>query len=226
MFDISFGPNFEKLYETAIKIKNTEDTSMFYFRNLIRELGLYDDGRLVYHDENQYINIRSGIWQEPSQFGSLLSFLTNQKINSYCEIGPFQYWSFVLICAALSRNTENLKTVGVDKLHNVPFEISQILKKLNIDHVHYTRDSFYIKDQIFELVFIDADHSYQGVKNDWINVGQYSKICLFHDINDFNIKNDPKDQDGPRRVFEEVEGAKITFTTNNPVMGIGVVFPK
>jgi hypothetical protein len=226
MFNLSFGPDFEKLYETALKIKNTKDTSMFYFRDLIRDLGIYDDGRLVYFEENKYINPRSEIWQEPSQFGSLLSFLSNQKINTYCEIGPFKYWSFVLICAALSRNTNNIKALGVDYMHNPCLEITQILKKLNIDHTHYTRDSHYIKDRVFDLVFIDADHSYHGVKTDWINVGQYANICLFHDINDINVKNCERDQDGPRRVFEELEGAKITFTTNNPVMGIGVVFPK
>jgi hypothetical protein len=226
MFDLSFGLDFEKLYQTALKIKNTQDTSMFYFRDLIRELGIFDDGRLIYFEENKYINSRSGIWQEPSQFGSLLSFLTNQTVNSYCEIGPFKYWSFVLICAALSRNTDNIKAVGVDNLHNPPLEITQILKKLNINHIHYTRDSNYIKDQVFDLVFIDADHSYQGAKTDWDNVGQFSKICLFHDINDMYVKNCARDQDGPRKIFEELEGAKITYTTSNPVMGIGVVFPK
>ena len=81
MFNLSFGLDFEKLYQTALKIKNTQDTSMFYFRDLIRELGIFDDGRLIYFEENKYINSRSGIWQEPSQFGSLLSFLTNQTGN-------------------------------------------------------------------------------------------------------------------------------------------------
>ena len=226
MFDLDFELDFEKLYDTALKIQNTQDTSMFYFRDLIRNLGIFDDGREVYYEENKYINQRSGIWQEPSQFASLISFLTNQKINSYCEIGTFQYWSFVLICAALTRNTENLQAVGIDNLHNPPSQIIKILKKLNVNHTHHTMDSSCIKDQAFDLVFIDADHSYQGVKTDWINIGQFSKICFFHDINDENVKNSDRDQDGPRRVFEEIEGAKITFTTHNPVMGFGIVFPQ
>jgi len=225
-FNLNFGPDFDRLYKTALEIKNTKDISMFYFRDLIRDLGLHDDGCLVYFEENKYINAKSGLWQEPSQFASLLSFLCTQKIESYCEIGTYKYWSFVLICAALSRNTNNIKAVGVDYMHNPSLEIVQILKKLNINHIHYTRESNYIKDQVFDLVFIDADHAYEPTKKDWENVGQFSKICLFHDINHKWIKECPRDQDGPRRVFEELEGAKITFTTNNPVMGIGVVFPK
>lgn len=222
----NFGLDYEKLLDTAFKIKNTQDISMFYFRDLIRELGMFDDGCQVYFDENKYIRSNSGLWQEPSQFASLLSFLCTQKINTYCEIGTYKYWSFVLICAALSRNSDNIKAVGVDYANSPSFEITEILQKLNITHTHYVSESDYIKNREFDLVFIDADHAYEPTKKDWENVGKFSKICLFHDINHKWIKECPRDQDGPRRVFEELEGAKITFTTNNPTMGIGVVFPQ
>ena len=36
----------------------------------------------------------------------------------------------------------------------------------------------------FDLVFIDAEHSYQAAYNDWNNFGKYAKhLCVFHDVN-------------------------------------------
>ncbi len=37
--------------------------------------------------------------------------------------------------------------------------------------------------QKFDLVFIDADHSYMGAKYDWLNLGRYARKAVgFHDI--------------------------------------------
>jgi predicted O-methyltransferase YrrM len=34
----------------------------------------------------------------------------------------------------------------------------------------------------FEVIFIDGDHTYKGVVDDWINYGPLGQIIIFHDI--------------------------------------------
>lgn len=78
----------------------------------------------------------------------------------------------------------------------------------------------------YDFVFIDGDHSYQGVKADWENYGHLGKVVALHDI---------AGQPGCYRLWEELrqEYRTVEFThsrdgnVNNGVwMGIGVVFVK
>lgn len=39
------------------------------------------------------------------------------------------------------------------------------------------------KGESYDFVFIDADHSYDGAMQDYLNIGQYAKkLTVFHDI--------------------------------------------
>lgn len=72
----------------------------------------------------------------------------------------------------------------------------------------------------FEFVFIDGDHTYDGVKADWENYGPMGKIVAFHDIatvpevnkfwNEMRVST-------PYRFEEYVDTEKFSF-------GIGVIF--
>lgn len=78
----------------------------------------------------------------------------------------------------------------------------------------------------YDFIFIDGDHTYQGVKADWDNYGHLGKIVAFHDI---------AGQPGCYRLWEELRQKyrTVEFThsrdgnVNNGVwMGIGVLFMK
>jgi spore coat polysaccharide biosynthesis predicted glycosyltransferase SpsG len=181
---MNYDEKFSRLRNAALKIKHSENTSFFFMRDVIRDLGVRYDDRNLYYDEKIFMSKDSGLWQEPNQFASLLSFLSNQTCETYCEIGPCLGWSTVLICAALSVKNKSLKILGIDPYVIPDKQIAQIIEELGSDYFHTCETSDSLKNQKFDIVFIDGNHEYEWVSKDWHNIGQHSKICFFHDIND------------------------------------------
>ena len=71
----------------------------------------------------------------------------------------------------------------------------------------------------FDFGFIDGDHSYEGVKADWLNYGQMCKVVGLHDI--------AGPVEGCTRLWTEIKeaGHKTTeFVTPGKGFGIGIVF--
>jgi len=72
----------------------------------------------------------------------------------------------------------------------------------------------------FDFGFIDADHSYKGVKTDWENYGPMCKVIGFHDI-----INQPSEVD---RLWAELKPhfkhAEFTQSLGKHQLGIGIIF--
>jgi predicted O-methyltransferase YrrM len=73
----------------------------------------------------------------------------------------------------------------------------------------------------YDLVFIDGDHRYEGVKKDWENYGSLGKVVVFHDI----LKHPDGARNAPEvwRIWQEIEGNKSQFIAPDSLMGLGVV---
>jgi predicted O-methyltransferase YrrM len=73
----------------------------------------------------------------------------------------------------------------------------------------------------FDLVFIDGDHRYEGVKADWENYGRLGKVVVFHDI----VRHPDGARNAPQvwRLWQELEGNKSQFIGPDSLMGLGVV---
>ena len=66
----------------------------------------------------------------------------------------------------------------------------------------------------YNIVFIDADHSYEAAPADWLNYGPLGKIVGFHDI---------IGEVGVRQLWAELKAAYQTEEFAQSHMGIGVV---
>ena len=70
----------------------------------------------------------------------------------------------------------------------------------------------YTKDRRFDLVFMDGDHSYEGVKMASESIRPYlndAAMILFHDV---WFDEDPPPVGGPMRYLEEIGGEVVNFT--------------
>ena len=75
-----------------------------------------------------------------------------------------------------------------------------------------------------DFLFIDGDHTYEGVKQDYKMYSSLVKnggYIAFHDINDTQRHRDRNVYVG--KLWNELEGEKIEFNANSDWAGIGVI---
>jgi len=152
--------------------------------NLIRAFGIVCWGPPVFGDDEIFKNRHedmAGIYQTPIQMAEALVYLSQFKIESYCEIGVFQGGNFLFMSEYLRRFNSDIICTGIDPTDYLNFEIEAIIEKESwLRFYSFTSEA--LKKREWDLVFIDGEHEGGWVVKDWNNVGKYAKICMFHDI--------------------------------------------
>lgn len=212
-------------------LEKLTDPSYLEFR-LLPELGL-NDRHMDQYPSHLHAHCGTGIdsWQYPNQFSRYLHYLSTLNITSYAEIGCHKGGTFVITVEYLRRFNELKRAVAIDNWTRLKMkeycEIYDDVEYLNIG----SRDQPVIdvlQSQIWDLVLIDGDHSYQGVKADFETVKDHARIVAFHDIRNIMC---PGTQQMWRDIKTEYTNTQewceqydeVLLRMRGSIMGIGIV---
>jgi cephalosporin hydroxylase len=169
-------------------IRNADSEQLIdsnFLEQLIIKLGFNTE---VLREQPEIVKKNGGgllIWQYPNQFSKYLLLLQQQKISSYIEIGCRWGGTFVLTTEYLKMFNKMDTSVAVDIIDSPVIkyclmnEETSSFIKMNSQSEEFKN---YMKNNKFDLIFIDGDHTYQGVKNDYEISKESGKIFVFHDI--------------------------------------------
>lgn len=144
------------------------------------------------------------IQQIPEEYSALLSFFKNSNIKNYLELGVANGGSFLINSIFLQKTlslSECVDCLAYKDIPHVKQTEEKIISKINrlsglfpekqFNFFNSTTDDFFknIINKKYCCIFIDADHSYEGVSNDYRNSLNHIKkngYLLFHDIANHN----------------------------------------
>jgi hypothetical protein len=168
-----------------IKESNLSDLSNNeYLENLIVQLGFNTE---ILREQPKIVKDNGGgllIWQYPNQFSKYLCLLSEHKIQSYIEIGCRWGGTFVLTNEYLKMFNNVNKSVAIDIIDSPILNYCILNDETQFIKINSQTQLFknYMNKNYFDLIFIDGDHSYHGVKNDYEISKNSGKIFVFHDI--------------------------------------------
>ncbi len=163
-----------------------------YIENrLIPELGLNDESLHEQPAEfGDYFGKGLHLWQYPSQLARYLVWLAHnaKHVRNYTEIGCRWGGTFILVNEWLKKIGAPLEfSLAVDPIAATPFIEKYI--QVSSTPVHYIQNLSTSREAIdylgtfkTDMVFIDGDHSIQGVMFDHLLVRKSADIIVHHDV--------------------------------------------
>lgn len=176
--------------------------------------------------------------QVESELKGFIKLLKDEGVKSYLEVGVGRGDTFHEIVSALP---DGSTAVSVDLpesawgLNNSQEQLKNVLQDL-----HQTRNVAGLfgnsRDQElvqrvrklgpYDCVFIDGDHTLEGVKADFKNYGPMGRIVAFHDIVDTMVPNLRKEKIEVPVFWNEIKQKyrHVEFIAPGSTMGIGVIY--
>ena len=162
---------------------------------------------------------RMGMMQIEEEIKPLYEFLEPQGIQNILEIGTGGVGT-----TYLWSKLANGLTVSIDTLTIPNFDGIRFVKGNSHDETTKQQVKEIIGEKKFDLLFIDGDHSYEGVKQDYEmyrDLVRPGGFIAFHDINE--TKNHREAGCFVSQLWNEIEGNKQEFNVHDTWAGIGVL---
>lgn len=185
--------------------------------------------------ENIWVkSVEYKIQQKKNEWVGLLNILNEKdiKFNNCLEIGAYDGGSSI----SLAHFSENLLTIdGNSPLRFDVNPIKEITNYMGISANSFHENTIEIIKKFstkgYDLIFIDGDHTYEGVKKDYKNclpLLNKGGIMFFHDIVDSEYHRSAncyvsKFWDEIKNIHKTLE---IKDPTNSDWGGIGIIFNK
>jgi len=240
-------PDFDDLVEKMREVKEEYETKkkialngskivsgIFTWEN-VAKIANNIINELVY--DNYMVSKDLGMNQVESEIKSLYNYLKSLgKMNNYMEIGTDKGGTLYYLSSLFSG-----KKISVDMPHskfghdnyNVylrDFNLKNLINNVNIisgdSHNEETREKVknVLNGEKLDVLFIDGDHTYDGVKKDYEMYEDFVKdngFILFHDINDSQYHRESDCY--VSKFWNELKGKKIEFNEKQSWAGIGVL---
>lgn len=199
------------------------DHRKFHYK-FLKDKKINKDKYVNYFCLKYFLN-KSIFWQNPYELNDFVKFLNNYKIevNCFLEVGFCQGATFDVWASIFA---ESKKRIAIDS----SFECS-LFKRIN-DKCFFVKNDSHSQESLMEVknilgkdkldfLFIDGDHSYDGVKKDYEMYGDLVRlggVIVFHDIAANRCE-------GVMRFWQEVKNNKeyYEFICKNFTLGIGCI---
>lgn len=174
---------------------------------------------------------RMKLQQVPEEYAELLLLLKGFNAETYLALGIGNGGSFAMECFFMNETLKSAiavdclayKDLGIGQNElEIQDYISLIDGEIKKEFINSTTDTFFtITQGRFDVIFIDADHSYEGARKDYDNSLKHINkggIIIFHDINSDACP-------GIKRLWSEAKKDHSTYKEfiHSKTCGIGVI---